>query len=225
VLSTLRDRLRSGDIFVTGSRKYASLDTYLISSQKWPELKPEILRQLSSGDKTLHRLDERIKELEAYLPLMESILHEGGDIRLDDNGELVVTPLEAADLPATVEGLNQSIKACIPEVDLPEILMEVDGWTNFSTHLQGLENEPRGAGHQALLLAALLAGACNIPLADMARSTGLDYQALWWVSNIICVKKRSRRLIINWLIFTTNNGSLRSGAAACSPPRMVSASL
>lgn len=225
MLSTLWDRLRSGDIFVTGSRKYASLDTYLISSQKWPDLKPEILRQLSSGDKIHHRLDDRIKELEAYLPLMAAILQAGGDIRLDEGGQLIVTPLEAADLPTTLEDLNQSIKALMPEVDLPDILMEVDSWTNFSSHLHGLDNEPRGREHQALLMAALLAGACNIPLSDMSRSTGLDYQSLFWVSNYYLRDETLKQANDKLVNFHHKQWLSSLWEAARSPLPMVSASL
>lgn len=35
VLSTLRDRLRSGDTFVTASHRYADLNSYLLTPQQW----------------------------------------------------------------------------------------------------------------------------------------------------------------------------------------------
>jgi TnpA family transposase len=65
-------------------------------------------------------------------------------------------------------------------VELSELLGEVDAWTGFSRVLLGPEP---AAAQRALLYAALLAAACNIPLTDMARSTSLDYQALWWVAS------------------------------------------
>ena len=91
VLATLRERLRSGDVVVNASRKYASLDTYLLSPAAWERQRSELLAQLGSA----HRLDERLQEVEAQLPLLEQLLAQGQDIRLDAEGELVVTPLQA----------------------------------------------------------------------------------------------------------------------------------
>ncbi|QKG55114.1 hypothetical protein [Hymenobacter sp. BRD67] len=89
VLATLRERLRAGDVVINASRKYASLDTYLLSPTEWARQRPDLLTQLGSA----HRLDERLQEVEAQLPLLESLLAQGQDIRLDEEGELVVTPL------------------------------------------------------------------------------------------------------------------------------------
>lgn len=182
VLARLRDRLRSGDVYVSHSRKYASPDTYLIPEANWKAHRSELLSFLGYKDETPYRLVEQISELESHLPLMEQILADGGDIRLDDNGELVVTPLKADDVPESVKALRAAVDRLLPRVELTDLLVEVDNWTGFSGELTGLENDPRGKDHQALLYAALLAGACNIPLAEMAQSAGLDYQALWWVS-------------------------------------------
>ncbi|RZK47217.1 MAG: hypothetical protein EOO59_18125, partial [Hymenobacter sp.] len=121
-----------------------------------------------------------LHELEGHLPRMEQILHEGGDIRLNAQGELVVTPLTAAEVPASAQALAAQVGPRLPLVELSELLGEVDAWTGFSRVLLGPEP---AAAQRALLYAALLAAACNIPLTDMARSTGLDYQALWWVAS------------------------------------------
>ena len=182
VLARLRDRLRSGDVYVNHSRKYASPDTYLIPEANWKAHRTELLTYLGYKDATPYRLEEQISELESHLPLMEQILADGGDIRLDDDGELVVTPLKADDIPESVKALRAAVDKLLPRVELTDLLVEVDNWTGFSSELTGLENEPRSKDHQALLYAALLAGACNIPLTEMAQSAGLDYQALWWVS-------------------------------------------
>jgi TnpA family transposase len=42
----LRGALRSGDIWVKNSRKYANPETYLIPKDKWPNIRPEALRML-----------------------------------------------------------------------------------------------------------------------------------------------------------------------------------
>ena len=40
--------------------------------------------------------------------------------------------------------------------------------------------------------ASLLALGCTIPLTDMAQSTGLDYQALWWTARS-CLREETLR--------------------------------
>ncbi|WP_138485253.1 DUF4158 domain-containing protein [Dyadobacter bucti] len=143
VLARLRDRLRSGDVYVNHSRKYASPDTYLIPEANWKAHRTELLTYLGYKDATPYRLEEQISELESHLPLMEQILADGGDIRLDDDGELVVTPLKADDIPESVKALRAAVDRLLPRVELTDLLVEVDNWTGFSSELTGLENESR----------------------------------------------------------------------------------
>ena len=180
VLATLRERLRSGDVYLRHSRKYASLDSYLIPLSQWPALRADACAQLGLPAVPVQQLEDHLHELEGHLPRMEQILREGGDIRLNAQGELVVTPLTAAEVPASAQELAAQVGQRLPLVELSELLGEVDAWTGFSRVLLGPEP---AAAQRALLYAALLAAACNIPLTDIARSTGLDYQALWWVAS------------------------------------------
>ncbi|TLU97481.1 hypothetical protein [Dyadobacter sediminis] len=71
VLARLRDRLRSGDVYVSHSRKYSSPDTYLIPEANWKAHRTELLAYLGYKDATPYRLEEQISELESHLPLME----------------------------------------------------------------------------------------------------------------------------------------------------------
>lgn len=175
VLATLRERLRSGDVFVPGSRKFADLESYLIPAAQWPDLRGEVLRQLGLPADPSQRLQARLAELEGLLPQVTALLAEGGEVRLED-GELVLTALQAEELPASLQILDEQIRARMPAVELTDILVEVDGWTGFS----GLLREASAGGSEAPepVYAALLAAACNIPLSDIARSTGLDYQTV-----------------------------------------------
>lgn len=164
------------------SKKFADLDSYLIPPAEWEKLRPEVCRQLGLPEVTTDRIEQRMKELESYLPLMETILKEGGDIRIED-GELVVTPLQAQALPESFLELEKQLIERLPEADLSEILVEVDTWIGFAAHLKGLDGSSLAARHKPYLYAALLATACNIPLADMARSSGFSYHVLWWVAH------------------------------------------
>ena len=135
VLATLRERLRAGDVVVNASRKYAALDTYLLSPIEWARQRPELLAQLGSAQ----RLDERLQEVEAQVPLLEQLLTQGQDIRLDEDGELVVIPLRAKEFSPEVEQLRALLTASLPRAELTEVLVEVDQWTGFSAELTGLD--------------------------------------------------------------------------------------
>jgi TnpA family transposase len=218
VLSTLRDRLRSGDIYLLQSHKYASFDSCLLSEEEWAAKRVELCRLLQLPDAPVDRLEQQMTELESYLPLMEQILQEGGDIQLDEKGELIITPLEAVDIPASAVELNERIAQLMPQVEMTDLLLEVDSWTGFSERLQGLENAPKSRQHASLLYASLLATGCNIPLSDMARSSELDYQSLEWVSHQYLredtLKQANNRLINHhhrqWLAAHWGDGTLSS---------------
>ena len=182
VLSTLRDRLRSGDVFVEMSHQYADLNSYLISPAEWKIRQVELCRQLNLPERTTERLRDRIKELEALLEPMHQLLLAGGDVRLEDDG-LVIARLTAEEVPAAAQTLQAEISRRMPVVDLTDILMEVNTWVSYTEYLPGLEQAHRGSQHDAQLLASILAMGCNIPLSDMARSSGLSYQSLWWTAS------------------------------------------
>jgi len=182
VLATLRDRLRSGDVYVEQSRRYADLNSYLIPPAEWETARDELCRQLNLPALSTDRITQRIDELETLLQPMQELLLAGGDIRIE-NGELVVSRLTAQEAPPAVKLLQQEIGQRMPVVDLTDILVEVNAWVGFTDHLPGLENAHRNEGHPTLLLASILAAGCNIPLTDMARSSGLAYQSLWWTSS------------------------------------------
>jgi hypothetical protein len=63
-----------------------------------------------------------------------------------------------------------------------EIIQEVDGWVHYSTELTA-EQLSRNPKHRNLKYAVLFANACNLSLADLSRSSDLEYQSLWWVGN------------------------------------------
>jgi hypothetical protein len=68
-------RVRAGDVWLRQSRRYADPASYLIPTDRWPELRPEVCKLVNTA--------------------------ADGSVRL-------------------------------PLVELPELLLEVDGWTGFS---------------------------------------------------------------------------------------------
>jgi TnpA family transposase len=176
----LRGALRAGNLWVEGSRRYANPDTYLIPRDRWPTLRPEVCQQLQLPVEGATRLDARAAALEALLGRVDRMLARNGRIRVEE-GELIVSPLEAEERPASAVALEQYLDQRLPHVDLSELLIEVDRWTRFSqyfTHAGG--STPRSPDVLRHLYAAILAQGCNIGLTKMAQIADLSYDRLAW---------------------------------------------
>jgi TnpA family transposase len=196
VLHVLRERLQSGDVCLDWSRKFTSLESLLISKPYWMSNKDDICQKLSLPDLP-GTIDEKTKELFGILPLLTEKLSHASDIRME-NDVLIISPLIAEEIPWTAIKLQQQINARLPEVTLPEMIREVDTWINYSEELSG-EHPARNPNHLSIKYAVLFANACNLSLADLSRSSDLEYQTLWWVSNHCFhddnLKKANNRLV------------------------------
>ena len=209
VLFELRTRLRAGDLWVEGSRRYARLESYLIPIEKWAEMRPAVCDLLSlpgAGESRIKLRQAELQELYGQFDRffdellvkykkksMESVnspahfnpadhLDKKVNIRME-NGKLVVTKLPGEEITPSSEALKETVAGRLPEIELTDLLIEVDGWTNFSRffeHPSG--NEPRSPDALKHCYAAILASACNFGLMQMQRMSGLTYRKMAWHS-------------------------------------------
>jgi TnpA family transposase len=179
-LDELRAALRAGDVWLDSSRRYSDPETYLIPKDRWPDLRVEVCRQLQVADEGTQRLTQREAELETLLDRIDPLLAGDSGVRME-GGDLVVPRLEAEERPESVAALERLIDERLPRVELSELLVEVDGWTQFSgcfEHAGG--REPRGRDLTRHLYAAILAQGCNLGLTRMAQISDRTYDHLAW---------------------------------------------
>jgi hypothetical protein len=182
-LSTLRDKLRAGDISLPHSRRYTDPETFLIPRSQWPTLRQDVCQELGLDPTGAHRLSERAQELRALLPRVDRLLDRPDGIRME-HGELMV-PMDAGDaLPASARVLEAQVSRRIPHVDLTDLLLAVDQWTGFSQHLtHATGGQPRTDDLLLHLHAAVLAQGTNMGPVEMAHSANLKYDRLAWTSS------------------------------------------
>ncbi|MGF6884319.1 hypothetical protein ABIA39_005554 [Nocardia sp. GAS34] len=115
VLLGLRDGLRTGDVYVPGSRRYADPAAYLLTAQQWEPQRDEFCRLVGKPSDPGQALGEAVAELHDAVGELEKVLADGdGPVRLDEAGDLVISPLTAEDVPSESEALKAELTEMLP---------------------------------------------------------------------------------------------------------------
>jgi len=182
VLSELKNALRSGDIWVLGSRQFKDFEEYLLPADTVAALKRTNSLPLAVATDCEQYLSERILLLEQKLTAvnLRAAANELPDATITDAGGLKVTPLDA-DMPAAAQAVIDQTAMLLPHVKITELLQEADKWTGFTRHFTHLKTGEQ-VKDKVLLLSAILADGINIGLSKMAESCpGTSYAKLAWL--------------------------------------------
>ena len=179
LVATLRDRLRSGDIWIEGSRAYKRFADYLLPTSEVAAEAEALPVNVEMGP----YLAERASLLDQRLASFARRLAKGDLVGVALNGEqLSVTPVKAH-APEEARSLDRAIDALLPRVRITELLREIDALTGFSTMFRELRS---GKVHEnpSCILATVLADATNLGLERMANaSQGVSYAQLAWTQS------------------------------------------
>jgi len=167
-LDRLRARIRSGDIAVVGSRRYQEFDSYLLSPADWQHLKTTQQTRLALSENPAAYLEACQTQITTSL----AALYNAGS-EIDAQGTIHLEALEKTEqTEATV--WRDKLHELLPTVQLADLLMEVDRWTDFLSHFtHALLNDVPTGKQKSLLVASLMALGMNIGLEGMAKAT--DY--------------------------------------------------
>jgi len=195
----LRDALRSGDVWVERSRRYANPESYLIPKDRWSYLRSEICRQVQISEKGSSQLSKRGDELEHLLVVIDQMMNGNDKIRLE-SGKLVVSPLKAEEKPESVEILERFIDDRLPRIDLSDLFIEVDRWMLFSRHFKHVGgSEARSKDLLRHLYASILAQGCNLGLTRMAQIADFTYDQLAWCTHWY-IREETLRSAVNDIV-------------------------
>ena len=181
VASEMRTAIRSGDVWVSGSRQFKDFGDYLLPEKQYTELKgtgelslaitPSVEEHLRGRFALLKMRLETVNRLAAAGKLPDAVITETG---------LKVSPLESG-VPDAAQGMIEKAARLMPRVKITDLLMEVNAWTNFTRHFRHMKTDAT-AGDDSELMTVILADAINLGLWKMAECCpGSTYQELSWL--------------------------------------------
>ncbi len=185
-LSELKNALRSGDMWVAGSRQFKDFEEYLLPHAHLAALQ-------ESGDIPAAIAYDGARYVCDRLALLTDQLQHVDQLAASStlpdahiaNELLKVKPLTKS-VPEEAERLEAEIYSLVPHLKITELLLEVDQWTNFSRHFTHLRTGTP-AKDRSLLLTVILADAINLGLTKMAEvcpgatASKLDTLRAWHV--------------------------------------------
>lgn len=180
-MSELKNSLRSGDVWVQGSRQFKNFNEYLVPVKKFDTLKSEQKLALSVETDCEQYLQEQLQLLKEQLEISN---HLAATNTLPDavitESKLKITPLKTV-VPVIAQNLIDRISGILPRVKITELLLEVDEWTGFTRHFTHLKTGDE-AKDTIALLTTILSDGINLGITKMAESCpGMTRAKLSWL--------------------------------------------
>jgi len=211
VLDQLRRTIRRRHVFASRSLRYADPRKGLLSSAAWEAARPAVCRTVgvsASADEELTRLSARLdlayRGTADRAPANPALSIEATTAGAD----LSVAQLDKIEEPPSLVALRAAVEARLPQVDLPELILEMQARTGFAdrfTHVS--EGGSRVEDIATSVSAVLVSEACNIGFEPLVRrgSPALRRSRLSWVKQ-------------NFLRADTDRGQRRAaGGTECGP--------
>ena len=125
--------------------------------------------------------------LDAAYRAVSNRLADNNAVRIetaDGHDRPVLTALDKLDEPPSLVTLRTAVDDLLPRVDLPDVLLEVAGWTGFLTEFTHVsDGAARAEDLDVGICAVLVAEACNIGLEPVVQASNpaLSRSRLSWV--------------------------------------------
>ncbi|MBE9039602.1 Tn3 family transposase [Oscillatoriales cyanobacterium LEGE 11467] len=174
VLEQLLEGLRRRDLFVSKGERWSNPRAKLLQGQAWESARASVCRTLNLNPQPLPEISTLQQQLDRAYSRTAQNLPQNSLVRIevDKKGKesLTIRNLDKLDEPKSYLKLKEKIEALLPQVDLPEVLLEIQAKTGFMdefTHLA--ESQARVRDLSISICAVLIAGGCNIGLSPLVR--------------------------------------------------------
>ena len=186
LLTTLNERLKSGDVTVSHSRRWTDFEEYLIPRATWAEKRAHYYAALQlplDADIYLAQLNENLTSVMAKV---DRRVPQNSALTIDrDKGKFHLAALKGKERPDAVKVTKGLIQGRLAKTDLVDVLIDLDNQTNFLRHFlhQGGDSGLSPPAQRRNALAALIAIGCNIGPQRMAVASGLSVEQISFVAD------------------------------------------
>ncbi|MBD3776851.1 MAG: Tn3 family transposase [Thiotrichales bacterium] len=188
LLTVVRDQIKSGNLSVQHSKRYATLDTFFMPESQWVQQREAFFTRAglpADPQQVLPWLDQRLNL--AYDRFLEG-LPQNHYAQVDDDGwKITADPNEKLEkgTDKRLEPLKDWLGKHIRTVKLPDLLIEVDNELRFSRHFMANADKDKPDAQQVCeILAAIMAHASEIGTYTMAQIIeGISYHRLKQISD------------------------------------------
>ena len=182
-----RSALWRRDVFVSKSTQWGDPRAQLLGPDSWGKARISTCRMLGLSLTPEPFLENIGRELDEAYQRTADRWRQNAAVRIEVAGgreKLVLTGLDGLEDPPSLVELRTLTERMLPQVDLPELLLEVNAWTGFAdafTHVS--ETRSRIPDLPTSVCAALIADACNIALEPLVRkdTPALTRGRLSWI--------------------------------------------
>lgn len=166
---TMRDKLRSGDLFLPQSKHHVSFWSLMLNGMQWQEQKTLALSDLALPSKAQikhHLISEfntaALKAKKSWgLSNFATIINGKLKLKRDDKQHQNKDAIK----------LQKAIEANMPSIRIEKLLMEVDKITNFSQHFMPIQGHKSRPEHfYKTLIAAIISQATNLGIVSTSAS-------------------------------------------------------
>jgi TnpA family transposase len=183
VFSQIMWELKSGDLYIKGSEKYADYREQLISWDEYHQSIEEFCEQVGIPTKG-HSFVERIQsELASVAKVTDSSFPRNEHIRIE-KGEAVLSPLKKQSVPEGLRNLERYIGKNLEPINILDVLYDTEYWLNWTQFFGPI------SGHDAKLenpvqryLTTVFSYGCNLGPTQTAWSLGnVDRRQIAWIN-------------------------------------------
>lgn len=177
VLNELRNKIRSGDIYISGSKNHKNFEEYLVSKEKWHTEKQST--RLTSSLSVEDYFNSVEKRLDTLLKLYSKNHDKVNEIIGEDN-KLHPKRVEKS-TPEEAKKLSMALYELVPKITLQDLLLEISNIAGFQKHFPNLTNKKDINSKEELmiLIFAIMGIGTNVGLSNISASlSGISYKQL-----------------------------------------------
>ena len=167
----IKDKFRSGDIYLPQSKRHTSFWNLIYSEKKWEEEKLNACKELhleADGDVETKKLAD---SFESSLEESQNRF-KGNKFAKVEKGKLKLRKDDKLERLPSVDLLQSTINASLPRIRIEDLIVEVDKELHFSRHFNPIQGSRQETPYSyKSVVGAIIAMATNLGIIAMSNST------------------------------------------------------